>query len=107
MDSPAPPPAFDTIRVHVDEVDGQRGTVQLARPQHLNPLSTHTLRELELAARWFDDQPELKVVVVSGDGRAWSSGADLAGFGGTPGSPASAGRSGRDGREQGGRMAKA
>ena len=68
---------FDTI---VATVDGARGMLQLNRPDKLNPLSAHTLHEIEQAARWFDEHHELKVVVVSGAGRAFSAGADLAAF---------------------------
>ncbi len=70
-------PSFDTIAV---AVDGPRGSLTLNRPDKLNPLSTHTLHEIELAARWFDEHLDLKVVVVSGAGRAFSSGADLSAF---------------------------
>ena len=86
---------FDTIAV---EVSGDRGTLRLDRPDKLNPLSTHTLHEIELAARWFDEHLDLKVVVVSGAGRAFSAGADLGSF-------TSAGAS--EDREQGWRMARA
>ncbi len=69
---------FDTIEVRVD---GPRGDLTLARPEKLNPLSSHTLHEIEAAARWFDGHDDLKVVVVSGRGRAFSAGADLSSFG--------------------------
>ena len=90
---------FDTIEV---SVTGGRGELTLARPEKLNPLSSHTLREIEAAARWFDQHDELKVVVVSGQGRAFSAGADLSSFGG--GAPV---RSPRDDAESGWRMARA
>lgn len=60
--------------------DGDRGTITLNRPDKLNPLSTVTLDELVSAARWFDARPTVKVVVVAGNGRAFSAGADLAAF---------------------------
>ncbi|HET9874244.1 MAG TPA: enoyl-CoA hydratase/isomerase family protein, partial [Mycobacterium sp.] len=60
--------------------DGARGSITLNRPEKLNPLGTQTLNELVAAARWFDARPEVKVVVVSGKGRAFSAGADLAAF---------------------------
>jgi enoyl-CoA hydratase/carnithine racemase len=68
---------FDTI---IATVDGARGALTLNRPEKLNPLSSHTLHEIELAARWFDEYHELKVVVVSGAGRSFSAGADLSAF---------------------------
>lgn len=52
----------------------------LNRPDKLNPLGTVTLRELVAVARWFDEQPQVKVVVIGGHGRAFSAGADLAAF---------------------------
>jgi enoyl-CoA hydratase/carnithine racemase len=62
--------------------EGARGRLTLNRPGKLNPLSTQTLNELVAAARWFDTRPEVKAVVVSGKGRAFSAGADLAAFAG-------------------------
>ncbi len=64
----------------VATVDGARGELTLNLPEKLNPLSSHTLGEIESAARWFDDHHELKVVVVRGAGRAFSAGADLSAF---------------------------
>ena len=69
---------FETL---LAEADGPVGRLTLNRPAKLNPLSTATLIELAAAARWFDEQPEVKVVIVSGAGRAFSAGADLASFG--------------------------
>jgi enoyl-CoA hydratase/carnithine racemase len=69
---------FETL---LAEADGPVGRLTLNRPGKLNPLSTATLTELASAARWFDEQPGVKVVIVSGAGRAFSAGADLASFG--------------------------
>ena len=63
-------------------VDGPRGHLTLARPAKRNPLSWVTLQEIVRAARWFDEQPEVKVVLVSGQGPSFCAGADLAAFGG-------------------------
>ena len=70
---------FTTLEV---EAAPPRGRLTLNRPEKLNPLSTTTLQELAAAARWFDAQPGVKVVVVGGHGRAFSAGADLAAFDG-------------------------
>ena len=78
--------SLTTIEV---KVVGARGTIALNRPDKLNPLSTETLRELADAALWFDERPDVKVVVLSGSGRAFSSGADISVFAGAdPGVPA-------------------
>lgn len=52
----------------------------LNRPEKLNALSPALLDELIDAAEWFTDEKEIKVVVVRGEGRAFSAGADLTGF---------------------------
>lgn len=70
---------FETLTI---EKRGAIGELQLARPEKLNPLSIQTLEEIAVAARYFDDQREIKVVIVSGAGRAFSAGADLASFSG-------------------------
>jgi enoyl-CoA hydratase/carnithine racemase len=71
--------SFTTIEV---DAVGARGTIALNRPDKLNPLSVETLRELADAAHWFDRRADVKVVVVSGRGRAFSSGADVSVFAG-------------------------
>ncbi len=68
---------FSTIEV---TFSNSRGAITLNRPDKLNPLSTRTLLELVEAARYFDANEEVKVVVVGGRGRAFSAGADLSAF---------------------------
>ena len=68
---------FETLEV---SADGRIGTLVLNRPDRLNALSIQTLDEIAQAARWFDQQPDVRAVIVSGEGRAFSAGADLEGF---------------------------
>ncbi len=70
-------PKFEDIEV---AVDGARGELHLNRPKKLNAIGPRMLREVGEAAAWFDAQPDLKVVVVSGRGRAFSAGADVSAF---------------------------
>jgi enoyl-CoA hydratase/carnithine racemase len=91
---------FSEIAVNVD---GPRGDITLNRPAKLNPLSTTTLNELVSAARYLDTLAEVKVVVVAGNGRAFSAGADLASFTTAESSAAVA----RDAADAGRRMAEA
>jgi enoyl-CoA hydratase/carnithine racemase len=63
------------------EAEGSFGSLVFTKGDRLNPLSTQTLLDMETAARWFDDQHELRVVVVRGEGRVFSAGADLSSFG--------------------------
>jgi len=95
----SPDKAFETIDVKVAE---RIGRLTLNRPDKLNPLSVQCLEELAAAARWFDAQHEVRVVVVTGAGRAFTAGADLASF-----APAPDGRIDRDGGDAGRRMADA
>jgi enoyl-CoA hydratase/carnithine racemase len=99
--------AFSTLEV---TSAGSRARIVLNRPEKLNPLSTSTLQELVDAARLIDSDPEVKVVVFSGNGRAFCAGADLASFSptqrdgaDTPDRPYSA----RDAADAGRRMAEA
>jgi enoyl-CoA hydratase/carnithine racemase len=69
---------FETLTV---QADGAIGSLCLNRPDKLNPLSAETLAEIAAAARHFDTQTDVKVVIVRGAGRAFSAGADLASFG--------------------------
>lgn len=102
------PPSFETIEV---TAEGRRGTLSLARPRHLNPLSSQTLQEIEAAALWFNTQPEVRVVVVTGQGRAFSAGADVSVFSGSGSGSGTGLESGffdpRDDADSGRRMADA
>ncbi|MEP1593646.1 MAG: enoyl-CoA hydratase/isomerase family protein, partial [Halieaceae bacterium] len=68
---------FETLET---TVDGAIGTIVLDRPERLNALSLELAEDLISAAAWFDKQPEVRVVVVRGNGRAFCAGADLQGF---------------------------
>ena len=81
-------------------VAGPIGRIVLDNPEKLNPLSTTCLQELTEAASWFDDNDEIKVVVISGAGRAFTAGADLSVF-------TDEGDSARDSADAGRRMAEA
>ncbi len=72
-------PAFTTLTV---SAEGAVGRLTLDRPEKLNPLSWQCLAEIADAARWFDSKREVKAVVVTGAGRAFSAGADLSTFSG-------------------------
>ncbi|MYH00811.1 MAG: enoyl-CoA hydratase/isomerase family protein [Acidimicrobiaceae bacterium] len=68
---------YETITVGID---GPVGTLALDVPAKLNPLSVACLLELTDAARWFDGHEDVKAVIVRGNGRAFTAGADLAAF---------------------------
>ena len=68
---------FDTLTA---TAEGRIGYLTLNRPERLNALSIQTLAEIARAAQWFDEQEEVRAVIVGGAGRAFSAGADLQGF---------------------------
>lgn len=58
-------------------VDGAVAQLVLDRPEVLNALSVELLDGVVDACRFIDDHPVIRVVVVTGAGRAFSAGADL------------------------------
>jgi enoyl-CoA hydratase/carnithine racemase len=72
------------------EIDGRIGRLTLTQPRQLNPLGTVPLAEIAQAAAWFDTTDAV-VVIVTGEGRAFSSGFDLREFAGTGSAPPSSG----------------
>ena len=71
-------PSFEYLVV---SCDGKTAQMQLNRPERLNALSTAVMEEIIEAADWFDKQPDLRVVVVSGAGRSFCAGFDTDAFG--------------------------
>jgi enoyl-CoA hydratase/carnithine racemase len=62
------------------EVAGQVATVTLDRPEKLNAMDRQMFGELEAAAASAAGDPTVRAVVVTGAGRAFSSGLDVAEF---------------------------
>ena len=72
--------SLSTLRVD-REAGSAVAALLLDRPRRLNALSRVLLTELADVCRWLDDQHDIKVVVIRGEGRAFSAGFDLADFG--------------------------
>jgi enoyl-CoA hydratase len=72
-------PSLDLVLI---ATDGHIATITLNRPDQRNPLSATMLRDLSSAFRWCRDEPEVRVVVVTGAGRVFCAGADLSSFDG-------------------------
>jgi enoyl-CoA hydratase/carnithine racemase len=71
-------PRLDNVLVELRE---RVATVTLNRPEQRNPLSAAMLRDLRTALTWCRDEPDARVVVLTGAGdRAFCAGADLASF---------------------------
>jgi enoyl-CoA hydratase/carnithine racemase len=79
---------MDTLLVTRDEALPGLATITLNRPEKLNAISFRMHRELQQACRELNEDPDVRVVIVTGAGRAFSAGADLgdsaAGPGATP-----------------------
>ena len=62
--------------------NGHVATVTLNRPEQRNPLSATMLRDLASAFSWCKNEPDVRVVILTGAGRAFCAGADLTSFDG-------------------------
>ena len=59
------------------DVDGTRARITLDRPELLNAVAMTGARELEALAREIERDPALRLVTITGSGRAFSTGIDL------------------------------
>ena len=59
------------------EIDGARATIRLNRPKHLNRLQSEDLDELIKLFDRIEADPAVRVLVLTGTGRAFSAGYDL------------------------------
>lgn len=62
---------------------GAVGELRLNRPQVLNAFDNNLIEEIIDAARWFDRQTQVKVIIVSGEGKSFCAGFDLKQFSAT------------------------
>ena len=63
------------------DVKGPVATVTLNRPDSLNSISQRLEREMHHAFDVADRDPNVRVIILTGAGRAFSSGYDLSGEG--------------------------
>lgn len=68
---------FQTIHYSVS-ANGQIGTLTIDRPEALNALSTQVLSELEIVIDQIAQERTLRVLVITGAGRSFVAGADIA-----------------------------
>ncbi|NEV01088.1 enoyl-CoA hydratase/isomerase family protein, partial [Bradyrhizobium uaiense] len=67
----------DTASGPVLEISGARATIRLNRPKHLNRLQAEDLAELVRLFDRIEGDPAIRVLVLTGTGRAFSAGYDL------------------------------
>ncbi len=69
-----PTTSFDTITY---DVDGHKATITLNRPEALNALSPHMVAELRAAYDEAEGDDNIWLIIVTGTGRAFCTGADV------------------------------
>src|SRR5438270_1370435 len=67
----------DVASSPVLEISGARATIRLNRPEHLNRLQAEDLGELVKLFDRIEADPDIRVLVLTGTGRAFSAGYDL------------------------------
>jgi enoyl-CoA hydratase/carnithine racemase len=68
------PPLFESLLL---QVRGGIGRLSLNRPRKLNALSPQSMQEIIAASRWLAALPDLRVLLLDGEGRAFCAGFDL------------------------------
>jgi enoyl-CoA hydratase/carnithine racemase len=68
------PPELETMSF---EIDGEIGTLTLDRPDSFNAMSPEMIGELTVAFAWLADRAPLRALIITGSGRAFSSGGDV------------------------------
>ena len=68
--------AYDTLELTFSD-DGQVGTLTVTRPDQLNSLNEAVVDDLGAATRELEEREDLRVLVVTGAGRAFVAGADI------------------------------
>ncbi len=71
------PPDLNTLRI---EIDREIGTLTLNRPDAFNAMSPEMIAELGTAFAWLADEAPLRALIVTGAGKAFSSGGDVTWF---------------------------
>src|SRR3977135_706360 len=69
--------AAETASPPVLAISGARATIRLNRPKHLNRLQSEDLGELLKLFDRIEADPAIRVLVLTGTGRAFSAGYDL------------------------------
>src|SRR6266436_8057183 len=71
------PSATDMPSTPVLDIQGARATIRLNRPKHLNRLQPEDLDALITLFDRIESDPAIRVMVLTGTGRAFSAGYDL------------------------------
>src|SRR5580704_14434469 len=69
--------AAETASTPLLDINGARATIRLNRPRHLNRLQPEDLDALVKLFDRIEQDPAIRVLVLTGTGRAFSAGYDL------------------------------
>ena len=78
-------PTFETLEVSIEE---QVATVCLNRPDKANAMNGAMWDELQICFEWLDEESAVRAVILSGNGKHFCAGLDLAVFGNLHGASA-------------------
>lgn len=70
-------PQFETLTL---KIEAQVATVALNRPTKANAMNSAMWRELQSCFEWLDAEPTVRVVILTGNGKHFCAGLDLAVF---------------------------
>lgn len=62
------------------EIDGPIARITMNNPQNMNALDHRMIEELTSALRDANDDPDVKIIVLTGNGKAFCAGGDVASF---------------------------
>ena len=68
---------MDFKNIIVDK-EGRVGIVKMNRPAAMNALNSETLRELKEVFAHLKEDDDVKVIIITGEGKAFVAGADIA-----------------------------
>ncbi len=66
---------FDTLKVTIDQ---HIARIQLNRPDKANAMNLAMWHELRQASQWLDATPEVRAIILAGEGKHFTAGIDLA-----------------------------
>lgn len=86
-------PEFETLAVSIEQ---QVATVALNRPDKANSMNAAMWPELQVCFEWLDAEPGVRAVVLTGNGKHFCAGLDLAMFNGLKGQSSDPARQGEE-----------
>ena len=72
-------PSFETLTL---SIDGHVAEVGLNRPDKANAMNLPMWREIQSCFEWLDSEPQVRAIILHGEGKNFCAGIDLSMFGG-------------------------